>query len=566
MKTKHFLLLSILLSLLLVVTGCFSQDQETEKPDSGDTTTDAGNDNTDGKEEEKPAEKKVLKLNNNENPGSLHPQLAQGTHESWVLEHSFEGLTKKTPEGEIVPGMAADWKVSDDGLTWTFTLRDGVKWSNGDPVTAYDFEYAWKFGLDPANASYYSYQLYYIAGGEEFNTAEEGADMEALRDAVGVKSLDEKTLEVTLAKPTPYFLDLTSFYTYYPVNKANAEANPDWALSGDNYVSNGPFVLAEWKQKESMKIVKNENYYDKDSIKLDEVQFVMIDDENTAWQMYKTGELDLVYPLPQDVTGQLNGSGDPEFHISPDLAVYYYNLNTTVKPLNNPKVRKALGMAIDRQAIVDHVSQGGQTPAYGVVPGGIPDVSGDFSENAGKLFEEDAAAAKALLTEGLAEEGLSSFPDMVLTYNTSEGHKAIAEAVQEMWRKNLDVNITLENVEFQVKLDREKAGDFQISRAGWIGDYVDPMTFIDLWHSKSPFNDSRYASAKYDELVELAQSTMDQKVRMDAMHEAQQILMDDMPIIPIYFYTKPYTLKPYVTGVFNPINSYPQFMYADINK
>ncbi|MCT8138008.1 peptide ABC transporter substrate-binding protein [Anaerobacillus sp. CMMVII] len=566
MKTKRLLLFSLLLALVLLFTGCFSQEKETtDKPEPGNTTTDP-KDSTDGKKDDEKAEKKVLKLNNVSNPGSLHPQLAQGTHESWVLEHSFEGLTKKTPEGKIVAGMAEDWDVSEDGLTWTFTLKDHVKWSNGEAVTAGDFEYAWKFGLDPANASYYSYQLYYLAGGEEFNTAEDGADMDALRDAVGVKALDEKTLEVKLAKPTPYFLDLTSFYTYYPINQANAEAHPDWALNGDNYVSNGPFVLAEWKQKESMKIVKNENYYDKDSIKLDEVQFVMIDDENTAWQMYRTGELDLVYPLPQDVTGQLNASNDSEFRIGPDLAVYYYNLNTTVKPLNNAKVRQALAMTIDREAIVEHVSQGGQTPAYGVVPAGIPDVSGDFNENGGKLFEENAEKAKALLAEGLAEEGLTSFPNMVLTYNTSEGHKAIAEAIQEMWRKNLEVNITLENVEFQVKLDREKAGDFQISRAGWIGDYVDPMTFIDLWHSKSPFNDARFNNSEYDKLVELAQSTMDQSVRMKAMHDAHEILMEEMPVIPIYFYTKPYTLKPYVTGVFDPINSYPQFMYADITK
>ncbi|WP_241657914.1 peptide ABC transporter substrate-binding protein [Anaerobacillus alkaliphilus] len=566
MKAKRILLASLFLMLLLVFTGCFSQDQETtDKKDPKETTNTTDSKPTDQKEQPK-AEKKVLKLNNVSNPGSLHPQLAQGTHESWVLEHSFEGLTKKTPEGKIVPGMAADWTFSDDGLTWTFTLKDNIQWSNGDPVTAHDFEYAWKFALDPANASYYSYQLYYLEGGEEYNTAEDGADMNALRDAVGVKAVDDKTLEVKLAKPTPYFLDLTSFYTYYPVHKGNAEAHSNWALSGDNYVSNGPFVLAEWKQKESMKLVKNQNYYDKDLIKLDEVDFVIIDDENTAWQMYRTGELDLVYPLPQDVTGQLNASNDPEFRIGPDLAVYYYNLNTTVKPLNNQKVRQALGMAIDRQAIVEHVSQGGQTPAYGVVPKGIPDVSGDFNENGGKLFEENAEKAKALLAEGLAEEGLSSFPNMVLTYNTSEGHKAIAEAIQEMWRKNLDVNITLENVEFQVKLDREKAGDFQISRAGWIGDYVDPMTFIDLWHSKSPFNDARYNNPTYDQLVEKAQSTMDQSVRMTAMHEAHALLMEEMPVIPIYFYTKPYTLKPYVTGIFDPINSYPQFMFADINK
>ncbi|WP_453995527.1 peptide ABC transporter substrate-binding protein [Bacillus nitroreducens] len=560
MKRKLSVGLVLLLFIFLALSGCFSGETKNE-PEKPTAPSEEGKEN-----EQEASGPKILRLNNNEEPGSLHPGTAQGTHDSWILEHAFEGLTKKTPEGEIIPGIAESWDTSEDGLTWTFKLRGDAKWSNGDPVTAHDFEYAWKYALNPETASTYAYQLYYLEGGEAYNSAEAGADLEALEAAVGVKAVDDTTLEVKLAQPTPYFVDLTSFYTYYPINKAVQEANPNWYQEADSYVSNGAFKLTEWKHKESMKLAKNENYYDRDKINLDEVHFVIIDDENTSWQMYQSDELDLVYPLPQDVIGQLKAENNPEFQIGSDLAVYYYNLNTEKKPFNNVKIRKALSMAVDRETIVEHVAQGGQLPAYSIVPPGIPDVSGDYQENTGKLFEANIEEAKKLLEEGLAEEGLDKFPAVTLTYNTSEGHKMIAEAVQEMWRKNLGVEITLENVEFQVKLDREKAGDYEISRAGWVGDYVDPMTFMDLWVTDGPYNDANWSNAEYDKLVNLAKTTMVQEDRMKAMHDAEKILMDEMPVIPIYFYTKPFTVKPHVTGIYTPINSYPQFIFADIKN
>ncbi|PKR83839.1 peptide ABC transporter substrate-binding protein [Heyndrickxia camelliae] len=549
-------MLSVLFAAILLLSGCFSgQGNTSPKPSSNGKGGDSAS-----------AGPKILHLNNNEEPGSLHPGTAQGTHDSWILEGLFEGLTKKTPEGKIVPGMAESWETSKDGLTWTFHLKDGMKWSNGDPVTAGDFEYAWKYVLNPKTASEYAYQLYYLKGGEAYNSAKKNADLKALEDKVGVKATDDKTLVVTLEQETPYFLDLTSFYTYYPVDKKVQEENPKWALEASTYVSNGAFKLADWKHKESMKLVKNENYYDKDKIKLDEVDFVQIANENTAWQMYKSGELDMVYPLPQDVQGQLMASKNPEFHNGPDLSTYYYNLNNKVKPFDNVKIRKALAMAINRKVIVENVAQGGQKPAYSIVPPGIPDVNGDYQENGGDLFKEDVTEAKKLLKEGLAEEGMSKMPEFTILYNTDEGHKKIAEAIQEMWRKNLGVNVKAQNVEFQVKIDREHAGDYQISRAGWVGDYVDPMTFMDLWVSNGSYNDAKWSNKDYDALIKKAKTSMDPATRMTAMHDAEKILMDEMPIIPIYFYTKPYALKSYVSGFFTPINRYPQYIYADINK
>ncbi|WP_236712649.1 peptide ABC transporter substrate-binding protein [Peribacillus muralis] len=542
MKKSKFSVVALLMAIMLILAACNGGSKETSNEKEGGSGDSS--------------KSKVLNVNNSSEPGSLHPANAQGTHESWILEHTFEGLTKKTEEGKIVPGSAESWKISEDGLTWTFKLKDGLKWSNGDPLTAHDFEYAWKYALKPETAADYAYQLYYLKGGEAYNSKK------GKEEDVGVKATDDLTLEVTLEKPTPYFLDLTSFYTFYPIDKKVQEENPKWALDAKTHVSNGPFKLTEWKHKESLKIEKNENYYDKDKIKLDAVNFALIEDENTAWQMYQSGELDLAYPLPVDIQGQMVNSDDKEFKMGKELAVYYYNFNTEVKPFNNAKVRKALSMAIERQKITENVAQGGQKPAFGVIPPGIPDASGDFQENTGDLFKEDVTEAKKLLKEGLAEEGMKKLPDFSILYNTLDSHKKIAEAVQGMWRDNLGVEVTLENAEFQVKLDREKAGDFEISRAGWVGDYVDPMTFM-LWETDGAYNDSGWSNKDYDNLLKEAKSTMDPKERMDALHKAEKVMIDEMPILPVYFYTKPYMVKSNVTGVYAPINAYPNFIYAD---
>ena len=540
---KHSLFV-LFLVLILVVAGCSTSSTTNEETDS---------------DKEASNEPKVLNLNNSSEPGSLHPATAQGTHDSWVLDHVFEGLVKKDASGQIVPGIAERWQMSQDGITWTFELKEGIKWSDGEPVTAHDFEYAWKYALKPETAADYAYQLYYLANGEQYNKGT------ATEEQVGVKALDDLTLEVKLAAATPFFLDLTTHYTYYPISKKVQEANPKWAEEAESYVSNGPFTLTEWNHKESMKLEKNEQYYDTEKVHLDEVNFVMIENENTAWQMYQTGELDLAYPLPTDVTGQLIASEDPQFQNGPDLAMYYYNFNTNKKPFNNVKVRKALAMSIDRTIIAEKVAQGGQKPAYSVVPNGIPEGNGDFAENTGQLFEENIDEAKKLLAEGLAEEGMKTMPNFTILYNTLDAHKKIAEAIQEMWRKNLDVNVTLENVEFQVKLDREKAGDYDVSRAGWSGDYVDPMTFLELWVTDGAYNDANWSNPRYDELVQVGRTSLDEGKRMESLHQAEEILIEEMPIIPIYFYTRPYMVKEYVTGVYSPINRYPQFQYADMD-
>lgn len=548
MKRILALAISMVLLLSIALTGCGG----------------GGSNNAAGTTAAAPAEK-ILVVNNGSEPGSLHPGKATGTHDSWVLEHTLEGLTKKSPDGNIVAGMAAELpKASADGLTYTIKLRD-AKWTNGDPVTAGDFEYAWKYCLAPATASEYAYQMYYLKGGEAYNTSSETdpAKLKALEDAVGVKALDDKTLQVTLEQPTPYFVELLSFYTYYPVPSKVQAANENWYTEAATYVSNGAFKLAEWNHKESVKIVKNPDYYDAASIKLDGIEFVMLEDSTSAWQMYQNDEIHLLYPIPTEVTNQLRTAKSPELKIGADLSIYYYGMNTTKKPFNNVKVRKALAMAIDRTAIVENVTMGGQLPAFSMVPAGIPDTTGDFRKNGGDYFKEDVEEAKKLLAEGLKEEGVNTL-NFTLTYNTSDAHKKIAEAIQEMWRKNLGIEVKLENVEFQVKLDRERVLDYEMSRSGWIGDYVDPMTFLDMWTSFSQQNNTGWKNDQYDAFIRSAMVEQDPAKRLVALHDAEKLLMENIPVIPIYFYTKPYTVKPYVTGVFEVVNRYPQLHYADI--
>lgn len=557
MKKKFVSVVATMLVGMMAVTGCGnSKVDQTATESAGATTEDSTNNG------EQVEGQKIARMVSGTEPGSLHPALSQGTHESVILDHVFEGLMKRNEKSEIVPGMAESYEQSEDGLTYTFKIRQDAKWSNGDPVTAKDFEVAWKYALSPEAASQYAFQLYYIEGAEEYNTGAGSAD------AVGVKALDDKTLEVKLKVPTAYFLELCAFYTYYPVNSAAQEAQgSDWAKEGETFVSNGPFVVTEWAHDSEVVVTKNDNYYNKDAIKLDGVEFKLTDDNNTMWQMYENHEIDIDYDLPTDVIGQLKAENNPELIIGPELASYFYRFNTTEKPFNNVKVRKALSMAIDRQLIIDEVAQGGQTPAFAAVPPAIPDAQGDFRENGGNFFEENVEEAKTMLEEGLKEEGMdiSNFSFTIL-YNTSDGHKKIAEAIQQMWKENLGIDVSLENTEFQVKVDREHALDYQVSRAGWIGDYIDPNTFLDMFAGWSTQNDTGWTSEEFDRLIKAAGAELDPAKRMDSLHQAEALFMNDMPIMPIYFYTRPYTTQPYLTGVVKAPNRDVSLIYADLSN
>lgn len=550
MNKKWAKIFTSLLAVTLLFTSCGGSNQSGKENQASDGSGGS----------------KILRTNNSSEPGSLDPALATGTHESWILQHAFEGLMRYNAKGELEPAMAESYEVSEDGKTYTFKIKDDVKWSNGDPVTAGDFEFAWKRVCDPEVASEYSYQITtYVVGAEEFLNGKGTAD------DVGVKAIDDKTLEVKLKAPTPYFLGLTAFYTLLPVNQKVVTENPDWAKdpSAGNYVCNGAFKVTRWDHNSKIILEKNENYYDVANVKLDGIDLDVLEDSNTAYSKYQGGEYDLLLEPPTTVISQLMKDNNPELKIGEMVGNYYYEFNTQKKPFNNAKVRKALSMAIDRKVIVEDIAQGGQLPATGMVPKGLLDDQGnDFSESTGELVTEDPQGAKALLEEGLAEEGmtLADMNGKVILYNTDEAHKNIAQAVQEMWKKNLGIEVGLENMEFQVLIDRRREGDFDIARGGWIGDYADPNTMLDLFMTGNPQNDPKYSNPKYDELLKTAASTGDQKVRMDSMKEAEKILMEDMPIAPVYFYTQARLEKPYVSGITKTPLDYPDLTYADIDE
>lgn len=556
LKSKGFKFLALALATALTLTACGGGGGTS---DTGGGEKKADNNTPAATDVATPQVNRIVSSNMAE-PGTLDPAKARGTHESWPLQHLFVGLTRVNKDGKVENALADKIEISEDGKVYKVTLKDGLKWSDGNPITAEDFEFAWKRVLDPKMGSQYAYQLYYIAGAEEYNKGKGKAD------SVGVKAVDAKTLQVTLKQPTAYFDSLMGFYTYYPVSKKVVEANADWAKDPKTLVSNGAFTLKDWTHNSKIVMDKNPNYYEADKVKIDGIDLDIIEDQSTVYQKYVAGEYNMVVELPTEVTAKLRAEKNPELVIGPNVALYYYNLNPAVKPLNNVKVRKALSLALDRKVITDQITQGGQLPATAIVPPGLLDDTGkEFSDANKDLIKTDVEEAKKLLTEGLAEEKMTP-ADVKLTilYNTSENHKKIAEAIQQMWNKELGINTTLENVEFKVKIDRENAHQFEISRSGWTGDYLDPMTFMDLWITGASNNYVNYSNPEYDKLVKEAQTSTDQKLRMDNMKKAEKMILEDMAIVPIYFYTHPYAVKPNVKGITKNAINYPSLINAEI--
>ncbi|NGM81771.1 peptide ABC transporter substrate-binding protein [Paenibacillus sp. 7124] len=549
-KSKSLLLLfALVLVIGTVLAGCGGGNNAATNTGNTAGNTPAA---TDGSASgEKLAADQTLKINLSAEPPTFDPALAQDSQANTVLKTMYEGLTRMNDEtGQAEPGIAEKWEISPDGLVYTFTLRD-AKWSNGDPVVAGDFVRAWKRVLDPAaaEAAPYAYQLYYLKNAQEYYD-KKITDF----NQVGVKAVDDKTLEVTLAAPTPYFLGLLSFYTYYPVHKS-VEGNAKWATNKDTMIVNGPFTLTEWTTGQSLQVSKNDNYWDKDSIKLSKIDFSLVNSSATELSAYESGQLDRAGgpngEIPTEQLPIVQQKYPDEFNRKGIASVYYYEFNVTEKPFSNVKIRKALAMTIDRQTLIDKVTLGGQLPAFGFVPPGIAGANGEYrTAIKDSYFTEDDAQAKTLLEEGLKEEGLTKLPTFTLSYNTSEGHKKIALAIADMWKKALGVDVKLENQEWAVFIENRQHQNFQVARAGWTADYNDPMTFLDMWVTKGGNNDTGYANPAYDKLIADAKATDDAAVRQEKFAAAEKlIIQDDMILIPIYYYTNNSLTKPYLKGV-----------------
>jgi len=506
-------------------------------------------------------------------PATIDPALSQGIPEANILLQVFDGLTRIDNKNMPQPAIAKSWTISKDRKTYLFTLRDAY-WTNGTPVTAYDFEYAWKRALTPELAAAYAYQLYYVYGGQAFNTSIKSGTKYYVQavDAkgnpltktvggkvvpvpnmakeidpsknVGVRALNAKTLKVYLQSPTVYFLNLTAFPTLMPVCKAVVSKNDKWASDPTNFITNGPFKLTQWSHNDKVVFVKNPTYWDKDKVKLTKITYFMVEDETTALSMFQSGQLDASSTVPISELPKLVASGDAK--ILPYLGTYYYMFNVTKKPFNDVRVRKALTLAINRKGITQSITQGGQVPALAYVPYGIADAlpGSDFRKASQETFykDNDLVTAKALLAQAGYPNG-KGFPAFTLLYNTSNAHKSIAEAIQQMWKKNLGITCTLKSEEWGVYLDDRTNLNYSVARAGWIGDYMDPNTFLDMFVTNGGNNGTGWSNKSYDALIAKAKATTDPKARMATLHAAEKILMTDLPIIPIYYYTNPVLLS-----------------------
>ena len=472
----------------------------------------------------------VLKMAWGAEPPSLDPGLATDTTSSNVLLNIMDPLVRLGDDLQPVPALAESWDV--DGKVVTFHLRDDGRWTNGDPVTAEDFEYSWKRTLDPKLAADYAYQLYGIAGAEAYNNAKP-AQAAALRDKVGVKALDDRTLQVTLTSEQPWFVGQAAHHSFLAVHKATVERYGTKWTEPSNIVTNGPFELADWKHDASITLVKNPDWRGADQVALDRVEGRIIVDGTTRVQAFEAGEIDALDGggLPPADMPRLKQTAEYEKY--PALGTYYYGFN--LKNITDLNQRRAMAFAIDRQSIIDNVAQADQIPATGMVPKGMPGF---------ETIKQDFLPPRADLNKAKQFMAKADNPKKKITlfYNDAPGHKEIAVAVQAMW-KELGIDVTIKAQEWAQYLEflgPPPSDAVYVYRLGWIADYGDPLNFLELWTSKSGNNNTRFANPAYDRLIEQARNTPDDAKRYEIYRQAEAMLTGpngQLPIAPIYWYT-----------------------------
>ena len=497
-------------------------------------------------------------------PKTIDPSFNAQIYGVIYIQHVFEGLTTRDKNNKVVEGVAESWDISSDGKTYTFHLRTNSLWSDGKPVVAEDFVYSWRREVDPAVASEFSYQHEAVKNARDITAGRKPVE------SLGIKAIDDYTLEVELEAPTAYFLELTAFPTYAPLRKDIIEKYGDsWTLSPESYIGNGPYVMSERNIDENIVMTKSANYWNADTIVADKITFMFMQDGAAAIAGIKEGSLHLAYEPPQQDIPTLTEEG--LIQIKPLIATYYYPINVTNQYLKDARVRKALSLVIDRNYIVENVTKGGQKPAGGWIPYAVNDVNGDFRENAGNLYDiskegysNNIAMAKKLLAEAGYPNG-EGFP--VIEFKTDPGnHVGIFEAVQQMWKEHLNIDSSITQIDNALLGQTLLEKKFMIGRLYWSADYMDPMSMMSLFVSYNTQNNGGYSNRKYDELIERAASTGEQNIRMEAMHEAEKIFIEDMGAIPIYFYTEPLLVNPKLKGVvYNPLGFH-RFFYAYLEK
>ena len=483
----------------------------------------------------------TLHWGNGTEPQSLDPHIATGVPEHHIISSLMEGLVNKDGETlEPRPGVAKSWDISADGRVYTFYLRQDARWSNGDLHNAHDYVWSWWRALQPALGNLYAYMYFPIANAKAYYDGEISDFSQ-----VGVKALGDYVLQVTLTEPIPYFLQLLDHYSTYPVHRATIEKfgtadqrGTRWTFEG-NIVGNGAFQLKEWKINRRITVERNPHYWNAENVRLNQVVFYPTENVTTEERMFRAGQLHYS-GIPSDKIQAYSQSDDPSLRIQPYLGVYFYRLNVDKPQLSDKRVRRALGMTINRDQLVSQITKGGQIPAYAITP---PGTMGYYPESD---LTFDPEGAKKLLAEAGYPNG-EGFPTTEILYNTSEGHRKIAVALQQMWKKHLNIDVVLLNQEWKVYLDTVSNHHYEIARAGWIGDYVDPNNFLDMFLCNGGNNRTRWCNPEYDQIIlQQVPKAKTHQQRLELFQKAETILLDEMPVIPIYIYTSNNLVHPTV--------------------
>ena len=563
MKRKIALLLTLAMLMSLSLFGCGTPDKTPgNTPGETDDTTEK---ESAAPEETTPASEgnKQLVAELGPNPETIDPALNSAVDGGNMLLFAFDCLLNIDKDNKVIPGAAESFKTSEDGLTWTFKLRSGLKWSDGSDLTAEDFVYSWKRVADPDTAAPYAQTVLGMVEG--YDEAAAGDP-----DKLAVSAPDATTFEVKLVHPCVYFDKLAAFATLSPVNKATIEKNGDaWATKPESYVCNGPFYIAEWVPSSYILFKKNPNYREADKIKLDSIKLLLIEDANAAYAAYQNDEAMMIKDVP---TAEIKAlKGNEEFHIEPILGTYYVSLNDSLDQFSDPKVRMALSLAIDRKYMAETLTEGVYSPATNFIGTGATDWDDSFfmdNANGGKPYidvedhEGNLKKAKDLLAEAGYPNG-EGFPPINYSTNDAGYHKVFAEYIQQAW-KELGLTVNVDVVEWASFTPMRRAGDYEISRNGWVMDYNDASNMLDLFYSTNGNNDGKYNNPEFDALMDKAAAEVDPETRSGYLHQAEDLMMEDAACIPIAFYNDFYLQNSKITGSWHSPYGYWYFQYADI--
>ncbi|WP_379967917.1 peptide ABC transporter substrate-binding protein [Ectobacillus sp. sgz5001026] len=532
-KKKITAVVAPVLVASLALSACGTKDNNTANSGTG-----------------KLAAKQVLNLTDSAEIPSMDSTLAKDQVSFIVMNNVMEGLYRLDKDQKPTPGVAESYTKSDDGKTYTFKLRKDAKWSNGDPVTAKDFVYSWKRAVDPATKAEYSYIMFDIKNAQAINQGK------ASLDTLGVKAIDDNTLEVQLENAVPYFLELTSFGTFYPLNEKFVKAQGDkFGLEASTTLYNGPFVLSDWKHEQSWSYKKNDQYWDNKTVKLTDINVNVVKDVATGVNLYESNQVDRVR-LSSEFVDKYKGQKD-QFVTEQLASTYFLRLNEKRNgkdtQLANKNLRKAISMAFDKKGLANVILNDGSVSADYLVPKDlVKDSSGkDFRDNKGNLLSTDTAKAKEYFDAAKKDLGTDKITLEFLNYDT-ETAKKTGEYIKDQLEKNLPgLTVNIKQQPFKQKLELESKQDYEFSLAGWGADYPDPMTFLDMFDSKNAMNEMSYSNPAYDKIINDAKTTLlaNPKDRLDQLANAEKLLLDDAAIAPIYQRGDSYAQRPYVKGI-----------------